>query len=191
MSGNSNSAHPLNTIWNLFYDSKKTVKVGGSWLESLVHAHTVSSVEEFWAMVCTVKKPSQIELGAHPNPNYHFFRTGIKPMWEDAANKEGGRWIINLTREEDLKNMDFAWEEVLMSLVGEYVDEQDLITGAVFSKRRGLFRISVWTRQTEKRALDPLLAMAMKLRRILQLPESIPIEFFPHDGEGKAATIRA
>ena len=188
---NANSAHPLQTSWALFYDSKKTVKPGGQWLDSLVHAHTVSSVEEFWAMVCTVKKPSQIDLAAHPNPNYHFFRQGVKPMWEDPANKEGGRWMVNLTTDEDLKNTDFVWEEVLMALVGEYVDDQDLITGAVFSKRRGLFRVSLWTRQTEVRALDALLAAATKLRGILRLPAQIPIEFYPHDGDGKTPTIKA
>lgn len=186
------SAHPLNTQWSLFYDSKKTVKVGGTWLESLLHAHTVSSVEEFWAMVCTVKKPSQIELTAHPNPNYHFFRQGIKPMWEDNANKSGGRWMINLTREEELRNVDFVWEEVLMALVGEYLDEHDLITGAVFSKRRGLFRVSVWTRQTEAAAMEPLLTMARKLRALLHLPEAVPLEFYPHEaGDSKGPTMRA
>ena len=190
----TSGAHPLQTPWALYYDSKKTVKAGGAWLDSLVHAHTVASVEEFWAMVCTVKKPSQIEIVAHPNPNYHFFRQGIQPQWEDAANKEGGRWIINLTKDDDLKNTDFVWEEVLMALVGEYLDDGDLITGAVFSKRRGLLRVSVWTRATEAKALTPLLQLATKLRTILQLPLSVPIEFLPHaasEDKAPVATIRA
>lgn len=210
-SSSSSPAHSLHTHWSLYYDSKKTQKPGQAWLDSLVHAHTVGSVEEFWAMVCTVKKPSQIELQSHPNPNYHFFRKGIKPQWEDEANKEGGRFMINLVREDDLKNMDFFWEETLMALVGEYLDDDDLITGAVFSKRRGLFRISIWTKHTEKTAPEgALLKMAKKLRHTLGLKEvaagsegaaaaeggadaseGVAIEFYPHAGDNKVPTLKA
>jgi hypothetical protein len=39
---------------------------------------------------------SQITDGA----TYHLFVQGIKPMWEDAENKNGGKWqgIINNTK---------------------------------------------------------------------------------------------
>ena len=152
-------------------------------------------------MVCTVKKPSQIELSAHPNPNYHFFRQGIKPQWEDPANKEGGRWMINITKEEDLKNStDFVWEEVLMSLAGEYLDEDDMITGAVFSRRRGLFRVAVWTRKSvgagedDAKVAASLTKIAVKLRQLLQLPPvdkgGVAIEFYPHAGDAKTPVLK-
>lgn len=153
-------------------------------------------------MVCTVKKPSQIELQAHPNPNYHFFRQGIKPQWEDPANKEGGRWMINITKEEDLRNStDFVWEEVLMGLAGEYLDEDDMITGVVFSKRRGLFRVSVWTRKSvsggegdDPKDAAALVKIAQKLRQLLQLPTvekgGAAIEFYPHAGDVKAPVLK-
>ena len=34
------------------------------------------------------------ELSSHSD--FHLFKVGIKPMWEDEANKCGGKWIVRL-----------------------------------------------------------------------------------------------
>lgn len=28
-----------------------------------------------------------------PHRDIHLFKKGIKPMWEDPANKKGGKWV--------------------------------------------------------------------------------------------------
>lgn len=38
-----------------------------------------------------IKKPSEINLGA----NYHLFKKGIKPMWEESENRNGGKWTFS------------------------------------------------------------------------------------------------
>lgn len=41
--------------------------------------------------------------------NYHLFKQGIKPMWEDAANKHGGKWSIQLPRNKTMNEIDNIW----------------------------------------------------------------------------------
>ena len=34
-----------------------------------------------------------------PNTSdYHLFKEGIKPMWEDDANRWGGKWLVRLKK---------------------------------------------------------------------------------------------
>lgn len=30
--------------------------------------------------------------------DYHLFKSGIKPMWEDSANRRGGKWMVRLRK---------------------------------------------------------------------------------------------
>lgn len=30
--------------------------------------------------------------------DYHLFKTDIKPMWEDPANRKGGKWMIRVRK---------------------------------------------------------------------------------------------
>lgn len=41
--------------------------------------------------------------------NYHLFKQGIKPMWEDPANKHGGKWSIQLPRNKTMSEIDNIW----------------------------------------------------------------------------------
>jgi len=42
--------------------------------------------------------------------NYHLFKQGIKPMWEDPANKQGGKWSIQLLRNRTtMREIDNNW----------------------------------------------------------------------------------
>ena len=36
------------------------------------------------------------ELSGHCD--FHLFKEGIKPLWEDDANKNGGKWMIRLRK---------------------------------------------------------------------------------------------
>lgn len=41
--------------------------------------------------------------------DYSVFKSDIKPMWEDRANKDGGRWLI-----KDNKSLDQYWIDIVM-----------------------------------------------------------------------------
>ena len=53
-----------------------------------------NTVEDFWSMYNHIELVSKLGAGC----DYSFFKSGIKPMWEDEANKLGGRWIINVEK---------------------------------------------------------------------------------------------
>ena len=50
------------------------------------------TVEAFWRYAQHAQPASEIEAGA----NYHFFKEGVKPTWEDAVNAQGGKWDLTV-----------------------------------------------------------------------------------------------
>jgi len=55
---------------------------------------TFCSVEQFWNTYTHLRRPSD----AQEKVDFHFFKEGIKPVWEDAANCKGGKWILRLKK---------------------------------------------------------------------------------------------
>ena len=53
---------------------------------------TVGTIEDFWSVYHYIDGPAKLRSGC----DYHLFKEGITPMWEDPANKEGGRWLYNM-----------------------------------------------------------------------------------------------
>ncbi len=41
------------------------------------------------------------------------FQDGIQPMWEDDKNKKGGRWLINLNKQQRATDLDNFWLEMV------------------------------------------------------------------------------
>lgn len=41
--------------------------------------------------------------------NYHFFRDGIKPAWEDPKNANGGKWTISIPKSQRDTQIDSYW----------------------------------------------------------------------------------
>ena len=64
-------------------------------------------IEDFWSTFNNIQPPSLLAK----NANYHFFKKGIYPLWEDEANQEGGKWI--LTIRDDPRFLDQVWQEVV------------------------------------------------------------------------------
>jgi len=90
-----------------------------------------------------MRKPSDLDVGA----NYHLFKTGIKPMWEDRANSAGGKWQL---RVKDRHTLDEFWQNLVLALVGETADEADQVCGCVMSRRRVGDRLAIWTRRKDE-----------------------------------------
>jgi translation initiation factor 4E len=44
------------------------------------------------------------------------FKEGIKPMWEDPANRNGGRWLMEFPRKKDWKSMSYL-DEIWLKVV--------------------------------------------------------------------------
>ena len=52
-----------------------------------------------------IQKPSVIP----PAANYHMFKFGIKPMWEEPQNKVGGKWTYSHDRAKRGPELDRHW----------------------------------------------------------------------------------
>uniref|UniRef100_A0A1L8EIU2 eIF-4F 25 kDa subunit n=1 Tax=Haematobia irritans TaxID=7368 RepID=A0A1L8EIU2_HAEIR len=151
--------HPLQNTWTLWYLENDRSK---SWEEMQNEITSFDTVEDFWSLYNHIKPPSDIKMGS----DYSLFKKGIRPMWEDAANKQGGRWVITLNRcpKNELDNL---WLDVILCLIGEVFDHSDQICGAVVNIRQKNNKISIWTANgnNEEAALE----IGHKLKESLRL----------------------
>merc|ERR1712243_237302 len=73
-------------------------------------------------------------------------------MWEDPRNVEGGRWLLNLQRQQRSCELDKYWQEALMCLIGEIFEpNSDEICGAVVNIRPKGDKLAIWTGNAEKK----------------------------------------
>ena len=104
------------------------------------------SVEEFFVVYQHLKRPSSLPLVS----DYHLFKQGIRPIWEDEENKKGGKWIVRLKKGV----VDRYWEDLLLCIIGDQFGEaSEEVCGAVLSVRNGEDIISIWTRTDGGRVL--------------------------------------
>jgi len=146
--------HLLYTVWILWREGgNKRPSVGTTadeWCTRLTLVVKLSSVEGFWRLFNNFEPLSDIPIGVSLN----FFKQNIKPLWEDPANDEGGRWYFNLeksryTTELSQYNSKIqeTWLYILLTLIGNTIDSHNLICGAVVSVRARETRFMIWTRK--------------------------------------------
>lgn len=51
-----------------------------------------NTIEDFWGYYQHMVRPEQLPVGC----DFFLFQQGIKPMWEDAANDNGGRFLLKV-----------------------------------------------------------------------------------------------
>ncbi|KAF8922484.1 translation initiation factor eIF 4e-like domain-containing protein [Mucidula mucida] len=181
---NFNVKHPLYSAWTLWFDSPATkgrnlpqtpvsafpstpaphtpgVAAAQGWMEDIKRVITFDSVEEFWG--CALQQhvaPSSLPQKA----NYYLFKEGIIPAWEDEANKNGGKWSIQLPRDKiGSRWIRCGFIPSMLAAIGETFDPllteaaasggippASLITGVIVSIRPQFYRISIWTRLAPK-----------------------------------------
>ena len=174
-------SHPLQHVWTLYYDSKTSNTAPTQQTQTAQHSPTpghtdkgtyeaglnviqeMTSVEEFCRVWNWCKPPSKLER----HSNYHLFKDGIKPLWEDPSNANGGKWVIIVKNNHHL--LDRCWTWLVLGLIGEQVDEKNEITGAVVSTRPRGDRIQIWTRMT---SVEECNALAQKLIKVLEIDSS-------------------
>ncbi|KAF8973984.1 cap binding protein [Flammula alnicola] len=172
---NFNVKHPLYSPWTLWFDSPATkgrnmpqtpvsafpqtpisqtpgAAAAQGWMEDIKRVISFDSVEEFWGLYNNIVPPSQLPQKA----NYYLFKEGIIPAWEDEANKNGGKWSIQLPKDKNRNNVDKMWLYTMLAAIGETFDPSptltdgsgsaSLITGVIVSTRPQFYRLSIWTR---------------------------------------------
>ena len=181
--------HPLAHAWVLYYDHRSAKPKAASTVSyesSLLPVSTVSSVEGFWAVWNHVLLPSALE----PNSNYHLFRLGVRPVWEDARNEKGGQWVVKWPS-KDRERVDGIWLRAVLGVIGETLGAEDDntadaaklaadVTGVVVSRRRNGDRIAVWNASRDEQRIRRL---GERIRRLVQHREG------GHGGGAGAVTM--
>ncbi|XP_014662649.1 PREDICTED: eukaryotic translation initiation factor 4E type 2-like [Priapulus caudatus] len=138
--------------------------------QNIKYVGTVASVEQFWAYYSHMGRPG--DLTGHSD--LHLFKDGVKPMWEDPANKEGGKWIVRLRKGLASR----AWENLILAMLGEQFMVGEEICGAVVSVRFQEDIISVWNKTASDQATTSRIRDTLK--RVLNLPPNTIMEYKMH-----------
>ncbi|URD74857.1 eukaryotic translation initiation factor 4E type [Musa troglodytarum] len=164
--------HPLKHKFVFWYTRRTPgVRSQTSYEDNIKKIVEISTVEGFWVCYCHLARPSSL-----PSPtDIHLFKEGIRPLWEDAANCNGGKWILRFKK---IVSGRF-WEDLVLALVGDQLDYGDDVCGAVLSIRFNEDILSVWNRS----ASDHKAVMALRdsIKRHLKLPHSYLMEYKAHD----------
>eukprot|EP00529_Nitzschia_sp_RCC80_P028627 CAMPEP_0113460622 /NCGR_PEP_ID=MMETSP0014_2-20120614/11092_1 /TAXON_ID=2857 /ORGANISM="Nitzschia sp." /LENGTH=263 /DNA_ID=CAMNT_0000352301 /DNA_START=75 /DNA_END=866 /DNA_ORIENTATION=+ /assembly_acc=CAM_ASM_000159 len=118
----------------------------------------VKTVEDFWSVYNYLVRPNK----SSQTTDYHFFRAGIKPTWEDPYNEKGGKWIIRLPKGLASR----YWEEVLLAFVGgQFQVPEGEVCGLVISIRAKDDILGIWTKNANDK--DNIERLRESIRKVL------------------------
>mmetsp|Transcript_35201 Transcript_35201/g.60281 ORF Transcript_35201/g.60281 Transcript_35201/m.60281 type:complete len:204 (-) Transcript_35201:34-645(-) len=166
--------HPVEHVYSFWYNRRPTgqeARTQENYEKNIKKLGTFATIEQFWSVYNHMVRPNDLPNTA----DYHMFKKGIKPMWEDDANKKGGKWIIRLKKGIATK----FWEDLVFAVIGGQFEVGDEICGIVISIRYQEDIISVWNRHaTNKHARD---VIHETMRSVLNVPPNTVMEYKNHD----------
>ncbi|KAI8379154.1 translation initiation factor eIF 4e-like domain-containing protein [Radiomyces spectabilis] len=177
---NYNVKHPLHNTWTLWFDNPGKKANAQSWSQNLKEIVSVDTVEDFWGVYNNIVKVNHLDVSS----NYHIFKKGIRPEWEDAANANGGKFSIQLPRNRTGEAINDYWLYTILAMIGEQFAYEDQICGAVVSVRKVFYRIAVWIKSSDDNEI--IEKLGRQLKEFLSVPNNIPVEFTPHGDHGPA-----
>eukprot|EP01104_Vermistella_antarctica_P000007 TRINITY_DN0_c1_g1_i1.p1 TRINITY_DN0_c1_g1~~TRINITY_DN0_c1_g1_i1.p1 ORF type:complete len:297 (-),score=86.34 TRINITY_DN0_c1_g1_i1:133-1023(-) len=166
--------HPLQSSWTIWYDNPGKKTSQQSWGDHLKQIISFNTVEDFWGIYNNIAKCSVLQQGS----NYHIFKEGIQPKWEDPVNSKGGKWVLMVPTRERKSKLDELWLWTMLAVVGEQFAEGDEICGAVVSLRKGQDKISLWIRSTPQ--CESTKSIGHDFKRTLDLDRATKIVYTSH-----------
>mmetsp|Transcript_35092 Transcript_35092/g.68791 ORF Transcript_35092/g.68791 Transcript_35092/m.68791 type:complete len:119 (+) Transcript_35092:51-407(+) len=92
--------------WILWYDKTDLSICNDNWDQFLIKIHSISSVDNFWRLINNIFPLVEAPIGS----NYHFFKEGIEPKWEDTENLGGGKWVLVFPKTKT-SEIEKIWEK--------------------------------------------------------------------------------
>jgi len=175
--------HPLQYRWVLWYCKQDRSK---EWEECLKEVAGFDTVEDFWALYNHIQLASGLSWGS----DYYLFKEGIRPMWEDPHNIEGGRWLITVDKNRRNELLDHYWLELLMAVIGEQFDDfGEYICGLVINVRQKGDKVSLWTRDSSKEDVNRRIGQVAKQK--LGIAELINYEQHKDTSHKSSSMVKA
>ncbi|XP_022919027.1 eukaryotic translation initiation factor 4E-1A-like isoform X1 [Onthophagus taurus] len=173
--------HPLQNCWTLWYFENDRAN---TWEKNQKEIASFETVEDFWSLYNHIKLASELRQGC----DYSLFKKGIRPMWEDDANKRGGRWLINLDKKQRGNDLDRFWLDVILCLIGEAFENSEDVCGAVVNIRGKGDKIGIWTADAMRAAA--VIEIGRKLKDRLRISPKVTIGYQVHkDTIDKAGSV--
>lgn len=146
-----------------------------------------------------------------PKADYHLFKKGVRPEWEDPQNKHGGKWAYTIKDRKGVP-IDDLWLHVMLAAIGETLEEDNdgEVMGVVVNVRNKFYRVGLWTRtigrpipgagdgdnaggkgRSQEVGQQTLLRLGRKFKEAMSLKENEPVEFTGHTESAHAGSTRA
>ncbi|KAL8359923.1 hypothetical protein RB598_008324 [Gaeumannomyces tritici] len=204
---NFNVKHPLMHNWTLWFTKPPSGKGDNNWNDLLKEVITFNSVEEFWGIYNNIAPVSELALKS----DYHLFKEGVRPEWEDSQNKHGGKWSYSFKDKRSI-GIDELWLHTMLAAIGETLEGEDdgEVMGVVVNVRKAFYRVGVWTRSTGKsipgrgegdvaggkgrapeKSKGILMDIGKRFKEVLKLPPNEIIEFSGHNDAAHSGSTRA
>uniref|UniRef100_A0A6B2LJ37 Uncharacterized protein n=1 Tax=Arcella intermedia TaxID=1963864 RepID=A0A6B2LJ37_9EUKA len=166
--------HPLKQPYSFWFMKRQGQRSQENYEKSIKQIGTFGTVEDFWAYYNHLLRPNDLPYAC----DYHLFRDGVKPMWEDDENKQGGKFIVRITRGK--RTSSRFWEDILLAVVGGQFDvPDDEICGVVISTRYQKDILSLWNKHAE--SIEEKKKIHDTIKRVLNLPQHVVLEYKHHD----------
>ncbi|KAL4226138.1 Eukaryotic translation initiation factor 4E type 3 [Mactra antiquata] len=131
---------PLNTPWTFYLDKSIPGTSAAEYEACLRKLYTVSTVQGFWSVYNNIPDVSKL----NSRYSYHLMRHERRPIWEDAANCNGGNWRMKCHKWDTPQ----VWKELLLAAIGEhlsdFLQEGDEISGISVSIRERDDIVTIW-----------------------------------------------
>lgn len=160
---------PFQYVWTVYHD--KSVASASSSPDTTESNSTTSATaytDRFTTLAPSVPDIAEFYKVFNNTPwsavksrdTVHIFRAGVKPLWEDPENIDGGCWTLKVRKQQlqagddDRSRPKRVWEEIcLMGCGGELQaalaesGSRDHVLGMSFSPRLYWVHVSVWLKQ--------------------------------------------
>lgn len=165
------SQTPIQNRYTFWYHRRgKNSASTTNYEEGMTQLANFQTVEHFWRIYNHMIRPNDIKT----TTDYHLFKHGVSPTWEDPVNKNGGKWMVRLKKGLSSR----LWEELVLAIIGEQFDVGHEICGAVISVRHSEDIISVWNKTADNN--EATTKIRDQMRRILKIPPFVSIEYKKH-----------
>ncbi|KYQ91469.1 eukaryotic translation initiation factor 4E member 3 [Tieghemostelium lacteum] len=132
-------------FWEDHYTNHDNARASKNEFEnSLKMISKFNSIQGFWEKFNILPQLDKI-----PNNScFHLMKSGIRPVWEDPENNNGGTFILKVKKFQTNE----IWNELVLSVIGEqfgaYLEECDDICGLSIRKKQGMDfnTIHIWNR---------------------------------------------
>jgi translation initiation factor 4E len=181
--------HDLQDIWTFYYlIPNRMGQRDINWVDFLKPLHDFSNFEDFWAILNTIDRASELPKGCR----YYIFKKGIQPLWEDESNVGGCELYTDYPNPEQPKpsgkqrnaksppselvgnrEAEEHWKDLALSVLAnaKTIPHRQKINGIEFNCRGSVVKVGIWVAPTlsdrELEELAPAIKTILKSERDL------------------------